>query len=667
MSGFLVFLLKSVAMQCLFLLFYRLVLRRSTFHHWNRAFLISSLLLSFLIPFFEIPTYRPEAKGQEQDAVFWVTDASWTYEQELVPVLAKVSTRSSWGFLAIVYVSFFAFFFMRSMLAIRHIYRLRRSSQVVNVNGFSIFSTQQLRPFSFFSSIFIPKVLFGTKSFSHVLAHEYVHVKCRHSIDRVLLDFLVSLFWFNPLMYWYRNALIEIHEYQADEGALHRSGNAVAYQEALYQELKSASYKGLVSYFNVQTIKRRIVMINTSRQPKMKWVYVAVLPLLLCVAMAFSYKKVGDPLTDMGAEIMAAMGPEPTSIWNSMKLISPVELKARLEPSVLPLAVTDPIKMTSRFGRRRSPFSNRLEHHNGIDLKAEAGTPVIAPADGLVLEAEYSGGFGNRIIIKHGEHFETRYAHLAKMSVKKGDKVKRGATIGLSGNTGKSTAPHLHYEVRKNGQLVDPFHYIQDFELQSAYYKEKAGKPSNEPYGALSKEAVTIVIDAGHGGKDKGLSHPRGWTEKEMTLDVARELAKKLEVNPHVKVVLTRDRDQYVSLQDRVLPEGDLLISLHMNEPKADAQPVVIAYSSENAFAKVSRQVAARLVQYMHLQSEGIDQSNLGLYESDYFLLKRASMPAVMLSMQVESEHYEDIGFDYQKQQKQWVRSFARAIDSAIM
>ena len=121
-----------------------------------------------------------------------------------------------------------------------------------------------------------------------------------------------------------------------------------------------------------------------------------------------------------------------------------------------------PVKgwLTSSFGYRTSPFTGRREMHKGIDVATRTGTPIIAPADGIVVFAGREGGFGNMLLIDHGYGIMTRYGHCSSLEIKKGDKVKRGDVIAKVGNSGRSTGPHLHYEVAVNGVSVNPMRYI---------------------------------------------------------------------------------------------------------------------------------------------------------------------------------------------------------------
>ena len=115
----------------------------------------------------------------------------------------------------------------------------------------------------------------------------------------------------------------------------------------------------------------------------------------------------------------------------------------------------------SGFGIRKDPVTGGLEFHKGLDYAAQEGTPVVATADGVVEKAGRNNyGYGIQVVIDHGYGIKTRYAHLSKVLVKAGDTVRRGQVIGLVGNTGKSVGEHLHYEVIKNGEPVNPEGYI---------------------------------------------------------------------------------------------------------------------------------------------------------------------------------------------------------------
>ncbi|KAA0875659.1 M23 family metallopeptidase [Nitrincola tapanii] len=121
------------------------------------------------------------------------------------------------------------------------------------------------------------------------------------------------------------------------------------------------------------------------------------------------------------------------------------------------------VRMGDRFGSRLNPVTKRRSPHHGIDFPAPTGTPIYATADGIVEQAGFDqgSGFGNLIVLQHNFGFKTYFAHLSRLSVKAGQYVHKGQKIGYSGNTGRSTGPHLHYEVRHLYSPIDPIHFIR--------------------------------------------------------------------------------------------------------------------------------------------------------------------------------------------------------------
>lgn len=140
-------------------------------------------------------------------------------------------------------------------------------------------------------------------------------------------------------------------------------------------------------------------------------------------------------------------------------------LLGKLEAQKNMLAHTPAIRpakgwITSRFGYRQSPFTGKREFHKGLDIANRKGSPIVATANGVVSFTGKKGLLGNVVIIDHGHGIVTRYAHLDKVKSKQGERVQRGDVIAFMGNTGRSTGPHLHYEVRLNGVPINPSKYI---------------------------------------------------------------------------------------------------------------------------------------------------------------------------------------------------------------
>lgn len=118
--------------------------------------------------------------------------------------------------------------------------------------------------------------------------------------------------------------------------------------------------------------------------------------------------------------------------------------------------------LTDSFGMRTHPITGKRHYHNGLDIATQLGNKIVAPADGYVILTDRTSIMGNLIHIDHGFGFATRYGHLASFAVKEGDRVKRGQVIGYVGNTGRSTAPHVHYEVIYNNKNQNPMNFIFD-------------------------------------------------------------------------------------------------------------------------------------------------------------------------------------------------------------
>jgi murein DD-endopeptidase MepM/ murein hydrolase activator NlpD len=154
-------------------------------------------------------------------------------------------------------------------------------------------------------------------------------------------------------------------------------------------------------------------------------------------------------------------------------------------PAIQPVANKDLKRIASGFGYRIHPIYKTLRMHTGIDFSAPVGTPIYATGDGVVEHLKNKmTGYGKVMMINHGFGYESLYAHMSKIFVKPGEKVKRGQIIGYVGNTGRSTGPHLHYEIRKNGKPVNPVHFF--FQDLTPEEYEKVIEISSRPTQSMS-------------------------------------------------------------------------------------------------------------------------------------------------------------------------------------
>ena len=140
-------------------------------------------------------------------------------------------------------------------------------------------------------------------------------------------------------------------------------------------------------------------------------------------------------------------------------------------PAIQPISNKDLEHEPSGFGMRMHPIYKYVKFHAGMDFTANVGTGIYATGDGVVESSEYGPGYGNHVVIKHGYGYSSLYGHMEKMTVRVGNKVKRGELIGYVGNTGLSSGPHVHYEVHKNGVAVNPVNYYYN-DLSPAEYKQ---------------------------------------------------------------------------------------------------------------------------------------------------------------------------------------------------
>lgn len=145
-----------------------------------------------------------------------------------------------------------------------------------------------------------------------------------------------------------------------------------------------------------------------------------------------------------------------------MALLDTLEARQDVRDRIPSIRPCDIGWLSSRFGMRRDPFTNKQTFHRGLDFSLPKGTPVRVTADGVVRSVEKQRGLGRLVKVDHGNGVMTVYAHLQEAKVEKGQQVRRGDVIALSGNSGRSTAPHLHYEVRVRDRSVNPLTYILD-------------------------------------------------------------------------------------------------------------------------------------------------------------------------------------------------------------
>lgn len=198
--------------------------------------------------------------------------------------------------------------------------------------------------------------------------------------------------------------------------------------EPIPSSIRKAGYGGIDRYEHLQGYSSSDLVTSTTKQ------------LDLIASQLYIQSKSFDEVFDLAR--------------NKSKMLSSI-------PAIQPVNNMDINRISSYFGNRTDPFYKVTKFHQGVDFSAPVGTEIYSTGDGKVVVVEKSrNGYGNQIIIDHGFGYKTRYCHLQKISVRKNEEVKRGQLIGTVGNTGKSSGPHLHYEVLKNDRAVNPIHFF---------------------------------------------------------------------------------------------------------------------------------------------------------------------------------------------------------------
>jgi murein DD-endopeptidase MepM/ murein hydrolase activator NlpD len=238
---------------------------------------------------------------------------------------------------------------------------------------------------------------------------------------------------------------------------------------------KVANYNSVRQEMEVLRARYR----NLEKQTKQTNQQLASLQLLANeVSMAYGLKKGLEGPSDISREgRLVPTYNETLEQYNFLKSANLSRYRGRnsllLSGDALPTLWPIHGTLMSHFGRRSDPFSGEGAFHAGVDLSADIGTPVKVTGDGVVTHAEWGGAYGRLVVVDHGNGIQTYYAHLSRFNVITGQTVRRGEVIALSGSSGRSSGPHLHYEVRRGGIPVNPYSYLRSASLaQTAPKKE---------------------------------------------------------------------------------------------------------------------------------------------------------------------------------------------------
>jgi len=424
----------------LYILFW-LFLRKTTFHQANRFLLLAIVILSFVIPIVNIAPSNilvPQNSipifdiGQFDGFIDSIEQTSLETNKTPMPIA---------NILMILYWVVFFVLFTKLTIQLFKLIRYRLKKQALKQGKYTfIFSTENMAPFSFFYWIFIPTELHNKPNSNPIIEHEKVHARQLHTLDVLISEIFCIIFWFVPFVYSFKNSIKSVHEFLADKKVTQNKEQKIKYLQLLANETEKYTLIGLSSNFYCKTLKNRITMI-TKKQSSIisKARYLVLLPVAALLIQSFGLHPKADAT-------------KPTKTNNvketPISFIQPID--------------ADKCSISAVFGMRMHPIQKKKMMHNGIDYKAKTGTPIIASADGAVIRKEFKeGGYGKLIAIEHANGFYTLYSQLSEFKTEIGVNIKQGDIIGLVGSSGLSTGPHLHFEIRKDGEFVNPADYIK--------------------------------------------------------------------------------------------------------------------------------------------------------------------------------------------------------------
>jgi murein DD-endopeptidase MepM/ murein hydrolase activator NlpD len=455
MNSLFIYIIESAVSASLFYLFYELFLKRDTWFRFNRYFLLFGVIFSFVVPFLDFSASGIMVNSQNQFQFNEYLDISYSVNSFEEQTLNTIPNNN---YLLLLYLCIGSIFIVRFIYQILKIFKTIHANEIVAYkNKNLVLLNSNSSPFSFFNYIFISKDDYGSIESRELLLHEITHSNQLHSVDVILLELLLVFQWFNPFMYRYRLAFKEIHEYLADKGVLIANRDKIAYQRLILNQIERSFNINLASQFNYSLTKNRIKMmtrINSGIPAKFK--VLLVIPLVAILLLAFTIDT-----SSMLEKIPIGSNNSISSLHSSSPELM---FQKNNIPLIFPVKRGEGVEISSSFGMRIHPFSKKKMMHNAVDIRAPKGTPVYATADGLVrkVKANFVKGksYGKYIIIDHESGYSTLYAQLSEYNTKEGQEVKQGEVIGYVGSSGLSTGPHLHYEIKKDGEYINPENYF---------------------------------------------------------------------------------------------------------------------------------------------------------------------------------------------------------------
>ena len=497
------FIVESLICSGLFLVLYRWMLAKKVSFRICRAYLIVTMVLSVTIPIMDVPLYPSENLARIGEWTVFSFDefnvlveegTSMVAENQAVEMteaaisdadssMPAISLRTA---LTILYVLIGLISLSLLVYNTIKIYRLRSKSKLTYEEDYTLAEHEDIKtPFSFIRTIFLG-FNYEPQERRQILTHEASHVRHRHSYERLFMSVLRSIFWFNPFFWMAEKDLEEVQEWEADKDALDEGWNLKTYRTTIFKQLFGYN-PDITCGLNHSLTKQRFIMMTQSHRGKGTWIRLAAtLPVIAATFFAFGCGTKQAEKTEVSTNLTD--GTEATYI----DMCPPCDATVSNE--------------FNAGGAGRS--------HTGIDYVLNEGDPVYATADGEVSAITRDDSNGLMLTLKHADGYETRYAHLSNvyiyteisfegpnvrykklgsiltdadhsdLTVTGGGKVYKGQLIGFAGSTGGATGPHLHFEVRKNGNPIDPSPlFTSDKPVKGPFIIDVAEGPKNPKPG----------------------------------------------------------------------------------------------------------------------------------------------------------------------------------------
>ncbi len=445
MNNFWPYIIKMIVVFTVLYAIYWIFYRTKTFHHTNRIILLIILLSSLLIPSMEF-SFSPNLVPNKPYNFEW-ENVNQFIDDFAQPVVQKeLHHYSIFDIMSWLYITGLLFFGTRFILYLIRILGLRYKSTSLKSNRITlVYTRNQLPPFTFFKWVFLPEDEFK-EIYSHpIIEHERAHARQWHSFDLLLAELFSIFLWFVPFVYSFKNSIKSVHEYLADSCTVNSVSNKIDYLQLLAQNTEKYTLIGLSIHFYCKTLKNRITMITKNKSSNWSKIQYSIL-IPTFIILVFACSQVDKP-----------------ELLNTSNVTSVEKHESIASPAFIQPIKASECKSVSGFGMRVHPLTKKRIMHNAIDFGAKEGTEIMATADGVVIKINKpkdTKGQGNAIVIQHANGFISVYTHLSAFKTELGKNVKQGEIIGLVGNTGLSTGPHLHFELQKDGKFVNPADYF---------------------------------------------------------------------------------------------------------------------------------------------------------------------------------------------------------------